>query len=266
MNDDGAGERAEPRVRRRAMSRDVMPDAPCDRISRVSAVDIQGPLDDPVWSCLATRHARFACGDTRARRYVGTISPIGAISGTSAAHVAALEALVDVGDDVGLIGPRVPELPTKWQILYASRLTQMIRTDRSPLPEGEVGVSRLGDGDVTEMLELVDATKPGPFRPRTSDLGAYIGIREGGRLVAMAGERMWIADFREVSAVCTHPDVQGRGYARALVGRIVNRMLSRGETPLLHVDSPNRRAIDMYLALGFAPRTELPLLHAKRIG
>ena len=222
-------------------------------------------LDHPVWSCLTTRHAHLAHGGALARRYAEAISPIGAVSGASAAHAAALESLVGVGEDVGLIGP-APALGAKWETLYASRLTQMIRRDRSPLPEGHVEAATLGGADVPEMLALVELTHPGPFRTRTIELGRYIGIREHGRLVAMAGERMWVGHYREVSAVCTHPDVQGRGYGRALVGRIVNGTLSRGETPILHVDNPNRRAIDMYLALGFAARTEISLLHARRRG
>jgi ribosomal protein S18 acetylase RimI-like enzyme len=232
----------------------------------MSPEDVERPLDDPVWSCLTTRHAHFACGDAFARRYLAAISPIATVSGSSAAHLTALEALVDIGDDIGLIGSPLHALPANWETLYESRLAQMIRTDRSLLPEGELDVSTLGSSDVAEMLELVELTKPGPFRLRTIELGTYIGIRDHGRLIAMAGERMWIGDFREVSAVCTHPDVQGRGYARALIGRVVNRMLSRGETPILHVDSPNRRAIDLYLALGFVVRAELTLLHARRLG
>jgi predicted GNAT family acetyltransferase len=221
-------------------------------------------LDDPVWSCLTTRHAHLSKGDALARRYLGTISPIGAVSGRTPAHVAALQGLVEVGDDVALIGPNVPALPANWETLYASQLVQMIRADRSPLPEGDLRVSPLAAGDVPEILELVALTKPGPFRLRTIELGGYIGVREHGRLIAMVGERMWIGGFREVSAVCTHPDLQGRGLGRALVARVVNRMLARGETPILHVDSPNLRAIDMYLALGFVQRAQFPLLHAKR--
>jgi GNAT superfamily N-acetyltransferase len=223
-------------------------------------------LDDPVWSCLTTRHARFARGDALARRYLPSVSPIGRMSGDSHAHVAALEALVEVGDDIGLIGPTAPELPRNWTALYASRLVQMVRAGRSFLPEGGFDVSPLEPADVPEMLELVEVTKPGPFRSRTIELGHYIGIREHGRLIAMAGERMWVGDLREVSAVCTHPDAQRRGCARALVGRVVNRMLRSGETPMLHVDHVNRPAIDMYVALGFVPRIELALLHARRIG
>jgi predicted GNAT family acetyltransferase len=134
------------------------------------------------------------------------------------------------------------------------------------LEEGDVDVLVLGKADVADMSALVVLTQPGPFRSRTIELGRFIGIREGGRLVAMAGERMWIGDCREVSGVCTHPDAQGRGYARALTGRVVNRMHDGGQTPILHVLSTNRRAIEMYRTLGFVSRTEFGLLHARRLG
>ena len=163
------------------------------------------------------------------------------------------------------VAPFAPTLPENWETLYESRITQMIRVDRSPLPEGDIDASILGAADVADMLSLVELTKPGPFRRRTIELGTYVGIREDGRLVAMAGERTWAGDFREVSAICTHPDAQRRGYARALMGRVINRMLRAGETPFLHVESKNLRAIDIYLALGFIRRTEFPLLYAKRI-
>jgi ribosomal protein S18 acetylase RimI-like enzyme len=227
--------------------------------------DTERSLDNPVWSCLTTRHAHLALGGALARRYPVDISPIAGLPTADTAAVAALEALVGVGDDMGIPGPFVPELPPSWKTLHESRITQMIRIDRSPLREGDADVSVLGAADVPEMLSLVELTQPGPFRPRTIELGRYIGIRDGGRLVAMAGERMWVDDCREVSAVCTHPDAQGRGYARMLIARVVNRMLRAGETPFLHVESPNRRAIDLYRSLGFARRIEFGLLVAKRM-
>lgn len=218
-----------------------------------------------MWSCLATRHAHLALGNALARRYPADISPLSGLPAAEAANVAALTTLVDVGDDLALVGPHPPVLPDNWETLYTSKVTQMLRANRSPLPEGDADVVALGHADVGEMLALVALTKPGPFRRRTIELGNYIGIRERGRLVAMAGERTWIGEHREVSAICTHPETQGRGYARALIGRVVNRMLRAGETPYLHVESANARAIDVYLALGFVRRTEFPLLHAKRI-
>jgi predicted GNAT family acetyltransferase len=222
-------------------------------------------LDNPFWTCLATRHSHFALGGPLARRYPCDISPIAGMSGATPVHVAALETLVDVDDDIGLVGPHVPVLSSRWQTLHASELTQMLRTDPSPLPETDADVSALAAADVPEMLALVERTQPGPFRKRTIELGCFWGIRRGGRLVAMAGERTWIGDFREVSGVCTDPEAQGRGHARTLIARVVNRMLHAGEMPFLHVESANTRAIDLYRGLGFVRRTRFPLLAAKRI-
>jgi len=229
------------------------------------ASDAERFLDNPFWSSLTTGHAHFALGGALARRYPADISPIAGLAAPEPPNIAALERIVEAGDDMATIARSTPKLPAHWEILYESRVTQMLRSEPTPLPEDSVEASTLGRGDVPEMLALVELTKPGPFRLRTIELGAYIGLRQSGRLVAMAGERLWIDDFREVSAVCTHPDVQGRGYARALIGRVVNRMLRAGQTPMLHVESANRRAIDLYRALGFLPRTELALLYARRI-
>ena len=149
-------------------------------------------------------------------------------------------------------------------MLRETRITQMVRPDPAPLPEADVALEPLGAADVADMLALVELAQPGPFRTRTIELGRFVGLREQGRLVAMAGERMWIDGFREVSAICTHPDVRGRGHARALTACVVNRMLARGETPFLHVLSANEAAIELYRTLGFAHRAEFFLLHAKR--
>ncbi|MBK9115760.1 MAG: GNAT family N-acetyltransferase [Betaproteobacteria bacterium] len=222
------------------------------------------PLDNPFWSALTTRQAHFALGGALARRYAPDVSPIAALPAAGPDNVAALRDLVAIGDDAGLVGPHAPALPDDWEILYESTIVQMFRPDPAPLPEGDADVVRLTATDVDEMLALVDLTQPGPFRTRTIELGTYIGIRDGGRLIAMAGERSCTGAFHEVSAVCTHPDARGRGLARGLIGRVVNRMLRAGETPYLHVDCRNPRAIDLYLALGFVRRAEFPLLHAQR--
>jgi predicted GNAT family acetyltransferase len=228
--------------------------------------DLQRALDNPFWSSLTTGHAHLALGGTLARRYPVDVSPIAGLSAPGPANITALETVVDVGDDMATVARLIPKLPAHWEILYEARITQMIRSDRKPLPESDVDASILGPIDVPEMLALVELAKPGPFRPRTIELGTYIGLRLSGRLVAMAGERLWIDEFREVSAVCTHPDVRGRGYARALIVRVVNAMMRAGQTPILHVESANKRAIELYRALGFVLRAELSLLYARRIG
>jgi ribosomal protein S18 acetylase RimI-like enzyme len=222
------------------------------------------PLDNPVWSSLTTRHAHLAQGGPLSRRYPPDISPIAGLPAGGPENVAALDELAAVGDDVGVIGPFEIALPSHWEVLRSARITQMVRPAREPLPEGRVVWTTLGAADVAEMLALVELTQPGPFRTRTIELGRFVGIRDRGRLVAMAGERMSVDGFREVSGVCTHPDVRGRGLARALTALVVNRMEGAGERPFLHVLSANAEAIALYGALGFVRRADIPLLHARR--
>ena len=119
-------------------------------------------------------------------------------------------------------------------------------------------IVELSAADVPDMMALTAITKPGPFHKRTHDPGTYLGIRRDGKLVAMAGERLKIPGYTEVSAVCTHPDHTGHGYARILMAEVMHRILARGETPLLHVRQDNVRAIELYQRLGFNQRV---LLH-----
>ena len=223
-------------------------------------------LDNPVWSCLTTRHAQLAQGGAQACRYRVEFSPLSAMAATAPEHVDALLALVGVGEEISIVGPHTAaDLPPGFEAAFRIRVVQMIRRDPTALREEPAQVSSLSAVDVGDMLALVEVTHPGPFRQRTIELGSFVGIRQNGRLLAMAGQRMWIGRHRELSAVCTHPAAQGRGYARALTSRVINRMLGAGETPILHVESSNRRAIDLYLRLGFVRRTEFPLLHVRRI-
>jgi ribosomal protein S18 acetylase RimI-like enzyme len=232
----------------------------------VTALSGEDALDNPVWSCLSTRHAHLAQGDGLARRYPFAFSPLSGLPAAGQDNIEALQALVEVGDAVAVAGPHIPEFPANWETLQRIGVVQMIRRDSAPLPEGDAEVTALSTADVADMLALVELTHPGPFRERTIELGTFLGIRQRGRLLAMAGERMWIGNHREVSGVCTHPDSQGRGLARALVARVVNRMLRTGQIPVLHAESVNERAIAMYEGMGFVRRAEFPLLYARRAG
>ena len=131
-------------------------------------------------------------------------------------------------------------------------MEQMVWSGGTPAEEPIEAVP-LGAAHVEQMVELATLTKPGPFGPRNLELGRYLGCFEQGRLVAMAGERMQAGNWREVSAICTHPDWQGRGLARKLVQRIVATQLRRGERPFLHVMSSNAGAVHLYKQLGFEP-------------
>jgi predicted GNAT family acetyltransferase len=225
----------------------------------------ESELDNPVWSCLTTRHAHLARGGPLAARYPVEFSPLGGIPAGAPDNVEALQALVGVGEDLSVAGAHVPEMPSNWETQHRLRIAQMVRRKKASLPEGGAEISVLSTADVGDMLALVDLTRPGPFRNRTIELGTFVGIRQHGRLLAMAGERMWVGEHREVSGVCTHPEAQRCGFACALMGHVINRMLRAGQIPFLHVDSSNERAIALYEGLGFVRRATFPLVHAKRI-
>jgi len=133
-------------------------------------------------------------------------------------------------------------------------MLEMVYENGSLPSASDIAWQELGPNDSPDMVELATLTKPGPFGTRTHELGTYLGVRREGKLVAMAGERLKIPGYTEVSAVCTHPAHTGKGYAQALMSEIMRRIVSRGETPLLHVREDNHRAVRVYEKLGFRKR------------
>jgi predicted GNAT family acetyltransferase len=222
-------------------------------------------LDNPVWASLNSRHAPIAEGGDLARRYPRDVSPLCALAAPTQACADAMVAMTGVGDDIAVFGPQMPATPAGFEIFRQMGILQMIRRDRAPLPPPAIAFDELGDDDVDAMLALVELTRPGPFCRRTIDLGRFVGVREAGRIVAMAGERMWIDDHREVSGVCTHPDAQGRGIARALMAEVIDRMLDAGQVPFLHVEATKAPVIAFYGSLGFEPRASFVVTGYRRV-
>lgn len=146
--------------------------------------------------------------------------------------------------------------PPRTMILKSAPLHQMVLTHLNPIGVN-VEIWSLGEADALEMRQLALLTQPGPFFALTHRLGDFVGIRRDGRLVAMAGERMKLDGFTEVSAVCTHPDHRGYGYAGALMSVVIERILARGETAFLHSYSSNTGAIALYERLGFSLRRQI---------
>ena len=213
-------------------------------------------LERPPWSALTTTHSGFALGGNLARRYPAAIAPMAGVREISDASLHALAALMSPGDVVGLFG--LEPVPEAGDLLVVTHkhVDQMIcdRQDNSP----HTGhITDLAPTDVPDMLHLVELTKPGPFSAGTIALGTYLGIRQAGKLIAMAGERMRLDGFTEISAVCTHPEHRGCGYASLLVRALVRQIVARGETPFLHLFSDNAIAAALYTKLGFTPRRRL---------
>ncbi len=162
-----------------------------------------------------------------------------------------------VGEGAGaLFRPDPPATPAGWTIMAEGVGHQMVLRELEPA-ETPVGTRTLGRDDVGEMLALVELTRPGPFTVRTVDLGGYLGVFDGTTLIAMAGQRLAPTGFREISAVCTHPDHRGRGLAAGLTSVVAQRILERGERPFLHHAADNHPARRVYEALGFEFRREV---------
>ena len=214
-------------------------------------------LDRPVWASLTTHHGPLSEGNALARRYAPDVNVFAAACDETAGALAALAALVHPGQSVLLL--QVPDIVVPSGLVPAKvgKGVQMVAARTIPRQATDADILTLQDADAREMLALVRLTEPGPFQPRTHALGTFFGIRIGGRLVAMAGERMRFPGFTEVSAVCTHPDFRGRGLARRLSLAVAAAIAARGDQAFLHAWKSNRAAISLYEALGFRLRAEV---------
>jgi len=214
------------------------------------------PLDHPIWTALTTAQQSLAEGDARARRYPTEITPFAAMPDMSDENFAALGALMSPQDIAVLFTPDAVSPPAEFKVVLADTGEQMIGTPVE-MPLDGVDIVTLGAEDVSAMMELTALTKPGPFSARTHELGTFLGIRVGGNLVAMAGERMKPAGYTEITAVCVHPSHRGRGYGQMLLGAVSRQILARGEIPFLHVFSSNESAIARYKRQGMEIRRSL---------
>ncbi len=214
------------------------------------------PLDYPIWSALTTRQRDIAEGDGLVWRYPVAIAPFAAVADLSAASFAALHRLIAASDRVALFTPEPVVPPDEFEVQMAKTGEQMVGSV-SDAPAGGPEMVVLGPDDVPAMLELAELTKPGPFSARTHELGTFLGIRVGNQLAAMAGERMKLDGYTEITAVCTHPSHRGHGYAQALLGAVSRVIVARGETPFLHVFSDNAPAIALYHRMGLSIRRRI---------
>ena len=207
-------------------------------------------LDHIAWHALSGPHARFATGTDDARRYAKGFSPIIGFANAERPNFAALADYCEPGEHFYCDGWS-GVAPGGWYVDTQSTMFKMLWEGAMPATDEAPEAVRLGPEHVSQALELAALTHPGPFGPRTVELGEYFGCFEGQRLVAMAGERMCAGALREISGVCTHPDFQGRGFARRLMNKLIRRQMQRNEIPFLHVMRDNDTAHGLYESIGF---------------
>ncbi len=214
------------------------------------------PLDRPVWNALQTGWATFALGDACALRLDPNYGPFGAAADFSLQSLQKLAELVPTEGELWTAELEAALPLPGTVIVKIAPLHQMVAEHLNPI-EANIEITSLGEADARKMRELALLTQPGPFFALTHRLGNFVGVKRGGRLVAMAGERMKLEGFTEVSGVCTHPDYRGCGYAGALMSVVTKRILARGETAFLHSYSSNTGAIALYERLGFSLRRQI---------
>lgn len=214
----------------------------------------QSLLDCPVWAALTTVHAHFCLGGPLARRYHPDVARFAALANNTPAAHEALHQILQPHEDVSLLSPDPVGPVDLLRAEHLGMINQIVGTRRGTGHVDNHDVIALGPTDAQDMLDLVQRTKPGPFGKRTHEMGNYIGIRDRGRLIAMAGERIRLDGYVEISAVCVDEDWRGRGIAGRLVTLLWREIEKRGEIPFMHVLSDNHAALNLYDRLGFELR------------
>jgi len=225
-------------------------------------------LDNPFWSSLRSIHRGLAiCSSDQAARYPPEFAPF---LGVASADVDADEAIAPLlaPDETVLLLGVLPKLSSAWLLETFRPLAQMMCDEPLAVPDGPEIIA-LDESHRADVLALTALVYPHYFRPRTMELGRYFGIYMPDasgkvRLAAMIGERLGTETHTEMSAICTHPDFTGRGYARRLTAFLTNDTLARGRTPFLHVSYENTHAKSLYERMGYRLRRDIPFWALKR--
>ena len=221
-------------------------------------------LDNPFWSSLRTRYAALAIRNgENAARYPPEFAPFLGVAHADVSADDVVAPLLGLDEPLLLLGV-LPKLSAAWQLETFRPLAQMIRDEPLEVADGP-RVTELNASHRVDVLALVALVYPHYFRPRTMELGRYFGIYVEGRLAAMIGERLGTDTHTEVSAICTHPDFTGRGYARRLTALLTNRTLAEGRTPFLHVSYENPHAKSLYERMGYRLRADIPFWSLRRV-
>lgn len=214
-------------------------------------------LNNPVWNGLTSGNRLLANGNNAVKYFDKEVSPLIGMSDYSQANFDALYEMIPAGRVLATVSTEEITIPQNWKVIRHIKILQMVFD--APIPQTTTGQQfvSLQKQHVPGMMALTKLTNPGPFAERTIDFGNYEGIFSNGELIAMAGQRMQPLPYIEISAVCTHPNHHGKGYAGRLITSQIQKITALSGTPFLHVRGDNETAIKLYQKLGFYIRTEV---------
>lgn len=215
-------------------------------------------LDNMIWNAITTGNSDIAVVNGDVGRYLPAIAPFAAMKEFNDSNLQKLYQFIAANSRVAVSSlKKMNHDESKWKLIQAMDVTQMVYVEpvHSFVTKNSSLIVPLTDEHIPLMLELTALTKPGPFLERTIEFGNYFGIFIDGRLAAMTGQRMNPVPYMEVSAVCTHPDFRGNGFAKALMLHVMKIILDNSFIPFLHVLTSNTTAIQLYESIGFRKRT-----------
>lgn len=222
-------------------------------------------LDNPVWNALDTVHQGFSTGNRVIKRYSEGTIPFMGMANPDGELLRQIAPYFNVNEEV-FLKDELNFIPQGWEVLTKLNCLQMVYVPTRSTEVNMDAIIKLSVNDAGDLSQLVNLVQPGFFKEKTSSLGDYYGIKKDGKLVAAAGERFNLKGFKELSAVCTHPDHTGNGYAQHLLNVLCNKNLAQKNTPFLHVVDTNIRAIQIYEHLDFETRVDFPLIKLKYVG
>lgn len=221
-------------------------------------------LHNPVFNALASSESHRAFGSAHAKYFDEEVSPFAGFDTDTETGFRELYELLPAGRRILFASPEEIDLPGGWQLKAEIKGLQFVYPNDALPTNPAIEPVPLNETHVEEMVALAALTKPGPFNSRTIEFGHYHGFFENGRLAAMTGQRLHINNLTEISAVCTHPDYTGKGYAAALLLHQLHIILSNNQQPFLHVRGDNKRAIEIYERLGFEENREMNFYFLER--
>ena len=221
-------------------------------------------LKNPVYHALLSGDRHLSFGNEKVKYFDEQVSPFAGFEQDYNKGFSDLYELLPSGRKILYAIPSLITEPAGWEVAHEIKGLQFVYEADREIKTQFSDVMSLSEIHVEEMMELARLTRPGPFGPRTIDFGYYFGIFEKEKLVAMTGQRLHVQNFTEISAVCTHPDHSGKGYANTLLQHQLQLILQQSQQPFLHVREDNERAISLYQRLGFTISRAMNFYFMKR--